>query len=70
MFQYFTGPDDASPNTQLTPPAVSTTTCSSLSDVNRARVRRVVITVTGQATIGSEILKKTLVSDARGRNVP
>jgi hypothetical protein len=29
-----------------------------------------VITVTGQATIGSEILKKTLVSDARGRNVP
>ena len=53
MFQYFTGPDDATaPNAQLTPPALSTTTCASLSDVNRARVRRVKITVTGRAVIG------------------
>ena len=53
MFQYFTGPDDAiAPNAQLTPPALSTTNCASLSDVNRERVRRVVITVTGRATIG------------------
>jgi hypothetical protein len=70
MFQYFTGPDDASPNTQLSPPAVSTTTCASLSDANRRRVRRVVITITGQATIGGDVLTKTITSDARGRNVP
>ena len=70
MFQYFTGPDDASPNTQLTPPALSTTSCSSLSDANRARIRRVVITLTGRATIGGDVLTKTIVSDARGRNVP
>ena len=70
MFQYFTGPDDVSPNTQLVPPAVSTTSCSSLSDANRARVRRVIITITGRATIGGEVLTKTITSDARGRNVP
>jgi Tfp pilus assembly protein PilW len=70
MFQYFTGADDVSPNTQLTPPAASTTTCASLSDLNRARVRRVVITLTGQATIGSDVVKKTIMSDARARNVP
>jgi hypothetical protein len=70
MFQYFTGTDDASPNTQLTPPALSTTTCASLSNANRARVRRVVITVTGRATIGGEVLTKTITSDARARNVP
>ena len=70
MFQYFTGPNDVSPNTQLTPPALSATTCASLSDAQRARVARVLITVTGQATIGGEILKKTVTSDARARNVP
>jgi hypothetical protein len=70
MFQYFTGPDDASPNTLLTPPALSTTSCASLSDANRRRVRRVVITITGRATIGGEVVTKTITSDARGRNVP
>jgi hypothetical protein len=71
MFQYFTGPDDATaPNAQLTPPALSTTTCASLSDVNRARVRRVKITLTGRAVIGGVALTKTITSDARGRNVP
>ena len=58
------------PTTQLTPPALSTTACASLSDAQRARVARVVITVTGRATIGGEVLTKTVTSDARARNVP
>jgi hypothetical protein len=72
MFRYFTGINDplGAPNTQLTPPALSTTTCASLSDAQRARVARVLITVTGQATIGGQVLKKTVTSDARPRNVP
>lgn len=72
MFRYFTGINDplGAPNTELTPPALSTTTCASLSDAQRARVARVLITVTGQATIGGQTLKKTLTSDARPRNVP
>ena len=72
MFRYFTGINDplGLPNTQLNPPALSTTTCSSLSDAQRARVARVLITVTGQATIGGQIVKKTVTSDARARNVP
>jgi Tfp pilus assembly protein PilW len=71
VFQYFTGPDDlTAPNAQLTPPALSTTACASLSDANRARIRRVKITLTGRATIGSEVVTKTITSDARGRNVP
>ena len=72
MFRYFTGINDplGAPNTELAPPALSTTTCASLSDAQRARVARVLITVTGQATIGGQTLKKTLTSDARPRNVP
>lgn len=70
MFQYFTGPNDVSPNTQLTPPALSTTNCASLPDAQRERIARVVITVTGRATIGGEVLTKTVTSDARARNVP
>jgi len=70
MFQYFTGPDDASPNTQLVPPSASTTACTSLSDTNRARVRRVVVTLTGRATISGQVMTKTLTSEARARNVP
>jgi hypothetical protein len=71
MFQYFTGPDDATaPNAQLTPPALSTTACASLSDANRRRITRVRITLTGRAVIGGVALTKTITSDARGRNVP
>ena len=72
MFQYFTGPNDplGLPNTQLVPPGLSTTTCATLTDAQRARVARVVITVTGRATIGGEVLTKTVTSDARARNVP
>lgn len=70
MFRYFTGPNDVAPNTQLVPPAASPTSCASLSDPNRARVARVVVTLTGRAIIGSETLTKTVTSDARARNVP
>ncbi|HEX2502138.1 MAG TPA: hypothetical protein VHO73_11850 [Methylomirabilota bacterium] len=70
MFQYFTGINDVTPNTQLTPPAASPTTCASLTDAQRARVARVVVTLTGRATVGGEVMTKTVTSDARARNVP
>jgi Tfp pilus assembly protein PilW len=72
MFRYFTGINDplGAPNTELAPPALSTTACASLTDAQRARVARVVVTVTGQATIAGVVLKKTVTSDARARNVP
>ena len=72
MFRYFTGINDplGAPNTELVPPALSTTACASLTDAQRARVARVVVTVTGQATIAGVVLKKTVTSDARARNVP
>ncbi|HEY7139684.1 MAG TPA: hypothetical protein VIE44_06290 [Methylomirabilota bacterium] len=76
MFQYYSGVNDPSgaPNTLLNPPALSTTGCASLSDAQRERISRVVVTVTGRATIGqgsgATILTKTLTSDARPRNVP
>lgn len=69
-FRYFTGPNDASPNTELAPPAASATSCQSLSSANRARIARVMITLTGRATVGGETLTKTLTSEARARNVP
>ena len=72
MFQYFTGVNDPldAPNTQLTPPAASPATCASLTDAQRERVSRVVITLTGRATIGGETVTKTVTSVARARNVP
>jgi hypothetical protein len=72
MFRYFTGVNDplGAPNTQLTPPALSTTTCATLSNAQRARIARVVITVTGRASIGGQVMTKTVTSDARARNVP
>ena len=72
MFQYFTGVNDplGAPNTQLTPPGANSATCASLTAVERERISRVVITMTGRATIGGETLTKTLTSVARPRNVP
>jgi hypothetical protein len=72
-FQYFTGINDATPNTELATPAPSDTACVSLSDANRARISRVVVTITGRACVNascSDLVRKTLVSDARPRNVP
>lgn len=69
MFRYFTGPNDgAGPNVELVP--ASTGDCTGLPDVDRARVGRIVITLTARATIGGETLTKTLVSEVRPRNVP
>ena len=72
MFQYFTGPNDpgGAPNTQLTPPAANAVSCSSLTAADRARISRVVITVTGRATVSGQTMTKTLTSEARPRNVP
>jgi type II secretory pathway component PulJ len=72
MFQYFTGPNDplGAPNTQLVPPAASTTACASLTDAQRQRVARVIVTLTGRAIISGQTLTKTVTSDARARNVP
>jgi type II secretory pathway component PulJ len=72
MFQYFTGVNDPldAPNTQLMPPAANPATCASLTAGQRERIARVVITLTGRATIGGETVMKTLTSVARARNVP
>jgi hypothetical protein len=78
MFRYFTGINDplGAPNTELIPPAASTTTCATLNAASRERIARVVVTLTGRATIGRagsssfEVMNKTLTSDARPRNVP
>jgi Tfp pilus assembly protein PilW len=70
MFQYFTGPNDISPNTQLLPPTASSSGCASLSAANRARISRVVVTLTGRAIVTGQTMTKTLTSDARARNVP
>ncbi len=72
MFQYFTGVNDplGAPNTQLTPPGANAATCASLTAAERERISRVVITLTGRATVGGETLTKTLTSVARPRNVP
>jgi Tfp pilus assembly protein PilW len=72
MFQYFTGVNDPldAPNTQLMPPAANPATCTSLTATQRERIARVVITLTGRATIGGETVTKTLTSVARARNVP
>jgi hypothetical protein len=77
MFRYFTGINDpVSPNVELFPPPASTTTCATLSNADRARISRIVVTITGRACRGGtgstcpEKVRKTLISDARPRNVP
>jgi hypothetical protein len=72
VFRYFTGPNDpgGSPGTELLPPPISTTACATLTDADRERISRVVITLTGEVTVGGQTMKKTLTSDVRARNVP
>ena len=72
MFRYFTGINDpVAPSTELIPPAANTTTCATLNAAARERIARVVVTLTGRATIGRaatssfEVMNKTLTSDAR-----
>ncbi len=67
IFQYFTGPNDATPNTLL--PA-SGGSCGTLTDADRSRIGRVVITLTARGWVGGQSFTKTLVSEARPRNVP
>jgi Tfp pilus assembly protein PilW len=69
MFQYYTGPNDAAPNTLL--PVVATPTCATaMTNANRAKIARVVITITAQGQVGTQTFTRTLVSEARPRNVP
>jgi type II secretory pathway component PulJ len=74
MFEYYTGVNDPldAPNTQLVPSAANPATCASLPPADRERIARVVITITGRATIGGEPVPviKTMTSVARARNVP
>lgn len=68
MFQYFTGLNDAVAPNILLPPGGGV--CGNLTDANRARIGRVVVTLTGQGTVGGQTFTKALVSEARPRNVP
>ena len=73
IFRYFTGPNDPDgvPGAELIPPApVTTYACATLPADQRRRISRVVVTLTGRATVGGQTLTKTLTSDVRARNVP
>jgi hypothetical protein len=69
MFQYFTGPNAAIPNNPI--PVVATPVCANaMTNANRTRIGRVLITITARGTVGSQTFTRTLVSEARPRNVP
>jgi hypothetical protein len=70
MFQYFTGPNDVNPNVQLVLPAGVIPCGNTMVDADRRRIGRVVITLTAEGRVGNEIVRRTLVSEARPRNVP
>jgi predicted GNAT family N-acyltransferase len=40
-----------------------------MTDANRARIGRVVVTMTARGTIGGQTITRTLVSEARPRNL-
>jgi Tfp pilus assembly protein PilW len=69
MFQYFTGPNDATPGVQLATPANTFPCANTMTDANRARIGRVVVTMTARGTIGGQTITRTLVSEARPRNL-
>jgi type II secretory pathway component PulJ len=69
MFQYFTGPNAAIPNNPI--PVVASPLCeNAMTNANRSTIGRVVITITARGTVGSQTFTRTLVSEARPRNVP
>jgi hypothetical protein len=41
-----------------------------MTNANRARIGRIVITLTAQGQVGNQVVRRTLVSEARPRNVP
>jgi prepilin-type N-terminal cleavage/methylation domain-containing protein len=70
IFQYFTGPNDAvAPNTQLAVGA-ATPCVNVMAPANRSRIGRIVITLTAEGRVGNQVFRRTLVSEARPRNVP
>lgn len=70
MFQYFTGPNDANPNVQLVLPNGIIPCGNTMVEADRRRIGRVVITLTAEGRVGNEVVTRTLVSEARPRNVP
>jgi prepilin-type N-terminal cleavage/methylation domain-containing protein len=69
MFRFFTGPGDVTPNAEL--PLAQVIPCANtMTDVNRARIGRIVITLTAEGRVGNQVFRRTLVSEARPRNVP
>jgi hypothetical protein len=69
MFQYFTGPNDATPGVQLATPANTFPCANTMTDVNRSRIGRVIVTMTARGSVGGQVITRTLVSEARPRNV-
>jgi type II secretory pathway component PulJ len=68
MFRYFYGrnggPGGEPPNSPIPLPGPA------LGDADRARVGRVLITLTARSTVGGQTITKSLTSEARPRNVP
>jgi prepilin-type N-terminal cleavage/methylation domain-containing protein len=69
IFRYFTGPSDPTPNVEL-PLAQNFPCANTMTNANRARIGRIVITLTAQGQVGNQVVRRTLVSEARPRNVP
>ncbi len=67
IFQYFSGPNAVPPNSAL---AAGGAACASMGNANRTQIGRVVITLTVQGTVLGQTFTKTLISEARARNVP
>jgi Tfp pilus assembly protein PilW len=69
MFQYFTGPNAVIPNNPI--PVVASPLCeNAMTNANRSTIGRVLITITARGTVGTQTFTRTLVSEARPRNVP
>jgi hypothetical protein len=41
-----------------------------MAPANRSRIGRIVITLTAEGRVGNQVFRRTLVSEARPRNVP
>jgi prepilin-type N-terminal cleavage/methylation domain-containing protein len=70
IFRYFTGPNDPiTPNTELGV-AAAMPCANVMPDADRTRIGRIVITLTAEGRVGNQVIRRTLVSEARPRNVP
>lgn len=67
IFRYFSSPNAVPPNTELAPGGAA---CGSMANATRTPIGRIVITLTVQGTVLGQTFTKTMVSEARPRNVP